>query len=79
MLSGITSYKDQGPKGSSLEWGCQFDSMGHSAKYGVYTMFCNTTLKVVYFELLKVGVDPQIFHSHNEKLFNCDPPWDFSE
>lgn len=33
----------------------------------------------LYFELLKVGVDPQIFHSHNEKLFNCDPPWDFSE
>lgn len=26
----------------------QFDSMGHSAKYGAYTMFCNTILKVVH-------------------------------
>ena len=34
----------------------RFDSMGHSAKYGVYTMFCNTILKVVHFELLQVGV-----------------------
>ena len=29
----------------------QFDSMGHSAKYGVYTMSCNTILTVVHFEL----------------------------
>ena len=28
----------------------QFDSMGHSAKFDVYTMFCNTILKVVHFE-----------------------------
>ena len=27
----------------------QFDSMGHSAKYGAYTMFCSTILKVVHF------------------------------
>ena len=33
----------------------RFDSMGHSAKYGVYTMFCNTILKVVHFELLQVS------------------------
>ena len=33
----------------------QFDSMGHSAKYGAYTMFCNTILKVVHFELLQVS------------------------
>lgn len=32
----------------------RFDSMGHSAKYGVYSMFCNTILKVVHFELLQV-------------------------
>ena len=29
--------------------------MGHSAKFGVYTLFCNTILKVVYFELLQVS------------------------
>ena len=33
----------------------RFDSMGHSAKYGAYTMFCNTVLKVVHFELLQVS------------------------
>ena len=32
----------------------RFDSMGHSAKYGVYTMFNNTTSKLVHFELLQV-------------------------
>lgn len=33
----------------------RFDSMGHSAKYSAYTMFCNTILKVVHFELLQVS------------------------
>lgn len=32
-----------------------FDSIGHSAKFGFYTMFCNTVLKVVHFELLQVS------------------------
>lgn len=32
----------------------RYDSMGHSAKYGVYTMFCNTTSKLVHFELCQV-------------------------
>ena len=32
----------------------RFDSMGHSAKYGVYTMWSNTTSKLVHFELLQV-------------------------
>ena len=33
----------------------RFDSMRHSAKYGVYTMFCTTILKVVHFELVQVS------------------------
>ena len=33
----------------------RFDYMGHSAKYGVYTMFCTTVLKVVHFELVQVS------------------------
>ena len=32
----------------------RFDSMGHSAKYGVYTMFCCTIMKIVHFDLLQV-------------------------
>ena len=32
----------------------RFDSRGHSAKYGVYSIFCNTILRVVHFELLQI-------------------------
>lgn len=32
----------------------RFDSMGHSAKYGVYSMFCCDLQKIVHFELLQV-------------------------
>jgi len=40
----------------NVEWSGdgRFDSMGHSAKFGAYTMFCNTLLKVVHFEILQV-------------------------
>lgn len=30
----------------------RFDSMGHSAKYGAYTMLCTTIMKIVHFEAL---------------------------
>jgi len=32
----------------------RFDSMGHSAKYGAYTMLCATVMKIAHFELLQV-------------------------
>ena len=32
----------------------RFDSLGHSAKYGTYSMFCSPINKVVHFELLQV-------------------------
>ena len=35
----------------------QFNSMGHSAKYGAYTMFCTTILKIVHFDLMQVGFE----------------------
>ena len=31
-----------------------FDSMGHSAKYGAYTMLCITIMKIVHFEIVQV-------------------------
>lgn len=34
----------------------RFDSMGHSAKYGVYTMLCTTIMKIVHFEVVQVLV-----------------------
>jgi len=33
----------------------RFDSMGHSVKYGVYTMLCTTIMKVVHFELVQAN------------------------
>jgi len=32
----------------------RYDSMGHCAKYGTYTMFNNGTGKLVHFEILQV-------------------------
>lgn len=32
----------------------RFDSMGHSAKYGVYSMFCSSLMKIVHFEIVQV-------------------------
>lgn len=34
----------------------RFDSMGHGATYGGYTMCNNTTSKLVHFELLQVRI-----------------------
>lgn len=33
----------------------RFDSVGQSAKYGIYTMFCTTIMKIVHFELVQVS------------------------
>ena len=32
----------------------RFDSMGHSAKYGAYTMMCTSVMKIVHFEIVQV-------------------------
>lgn len=34
----------------------RFDSMGHNAKYGLYSMFCSTNSKITHFELLQVCI-----------------------
>lgn len=59
----------------------RFDSMGHSAKYGAYTMFCSTIMKVVHFELVQVRKNTHhVSHCHyqpvqctNTSCKNCDP------
>ena len=33
----------------------RFDSMGHSAKYGTYSMFCTGLTKIVHFEIVQVS------------------------
>lgn len=32
----------------------RFDSMGHSAKYGAYTIFCSNIKKIVHFQIIQV-------------------------
>lgn len=49
ILSKLKSMKDVVWSGDG-----RFDSMGHCAKYGAYTMFSCTTNQVVHFELLQV-------------------------
>ena len=39
----------------------RFDSMGHNAKYGCYTMFSNSISKLIHFELLQVGCISIVF------------------
>jgi len=33
---------------------CRHDSMGHSAKYGAYTMFCCSLPMIIHFALVQV-------------------------
>jgi len=50
----------------------RFDSMGHSAKFGVYTLLCSPTMKVVHFELLQVIAKQNywVFHFNGSVLFS---------
>ena len=50
LFKKLTGMKDTEWSGDG-----RFDSMGHSAKYGVYTMFCTTILIIVHFELVQVS------------------------
>ena len=43
----------------------RFDSMGHNAEYGVYTMFSNSISKLVHFELLQVIIYLRMSLSNN--------------
>ena len=51
LVQSLKSVKDSVWSGDG-----RFDSMGHSAKYGAYTMFCCTIMKIVHFELLQVSI-----------------------
>lgn len=45
----------------------RYDSMGHSAKYGAYTMFCCTVGKIAHFELVQVN---KLISIYFDKVFN---------
>ena len=50
LISKIKQLKDVAWTGDG-----RFDSVGHSAKYGVYSMFCTSVMKIVHFELVQVS------------------------
>lgn len=52
LLSTLSSIKDSVWAGDG-----RFDSMGHSAKFGAYTMLSPTLMKIVHFELVQVSLD----------------------
>ena len=49
LIQRLRNFKDATWSGDG-----RFDSMGHNAKYGAYSMFCNSFCKIVHFELLQV-------------------------
>ena len=51
LITSLTGIKEAVWCGDGI-----FDSMGHSAKFGAYTMFCTTIMKIVHFDLLQVFV-----------------------
>lgn len=57
----------------------RFDSMGHSAKYGAYTMFCSTIMKVVHFELLQVRTNTPCSPKSTTNLTQCKENFDCSQ
>ena len=52
LFAKIKELKDAVWSGDS-----RFDSMGHSAKYGVYTLLCSPIMKIVHFELFQVKTE----------------------
>ena len=50
----------------------RFDSMGHSAKFGVYTLLCSPIMKIVHFELLQVIVIQNywVLHFNSSMIFS---------
>ena len=67
IVSRIKQLKDVAWTGDG-----RFDSVGHSAKYGVYTMFCITVMKIVHFELVQVC---NYFTNYNNYFTNFQNPF----
>ena len=57
----------------AVEWtgDRRFDSMGHCEKYGVYTMFWTTIMKIVHFELVQVSEKHVNISMHSMVVFLC--------
>ena len=50
----------------------RFDSMGHNAKYGIYSMYYSSNSKIVHFELLQVVTGFWCLNTYQgENLIRC--------
>ena len=54
LVSLVTKIK--GMKDAVLSGDGRFDAIGHSAKFGVYTLLCSPIMKIVHSELLQIIV-----------------------
>ncbi|CAH3043901.1 unnamed protein product [Porites lobata] len=49
----------------------RYDSMGHSAKYGAYTLLCTTIMKIVHFELVQANETGGSYQTELEGVKRC--------
>ena len=70
LVSLVTKIK--GMKDAVWSGDGRFDSMGHSAKFGAYTLLCSPVMKIVHFELLQVIVIQKywVFHFNSFMIFS---------
>lgn len=50
------------------------DSMGHSAKFGAYTIFCCTIPMILHFTLVQVSMNLYFGGVSSSYMFTCKPP-----
>ena len=70
LVSLVTKIK--GMKDAVWSGDGRFDSIGHSAKFGAYTLLCSPIMKIVHSELLQIIVRQKywVFHFNSSMIFS---------
>ncbi|CAH3020731.1 unnamed protein product [Porites evermanni] len=66
LLNKVKDLKDVVSAGDG-----RYDSMGHSAKYGAYTLLCTTIMKIVHFELVQANETGGSYQTELEGVKPC--------